>query len=74
MGDSTKFQVYEDITFQHDIIEHKVYEIILCICAYQLLASHESKASSHLHHKLLQVGDDGRLQLFLRIRIILFEA
>ncbi len=67
MGDTLRFQVYQHVAFENDIVEYEVYIIILGTCANELLTFHESKALTHLHYEVLKMVYNGGLQIALSV-------
>ena len=74
MGNLAHLQIYEDIAFQHHIVEHEVDEVVFRIRADMLLPGDEGEATPQFHHEITQVGDDARLQVALREAVVRLEA
>ena len=73
MSYCTHFEVNKYITFQYYVVEHKVNEIVLRVCAYELLACHEGEAASQLHDEILQMANDGGFEFLFREVAVLLE-
>lgn len=69
-----KLQVEEHETAQEPVVEHEVYLEVVLLVGEALLPAHEGVSAPQLKEELLQVVDDARLQVALRIARLLLES
>ncbi len=67
VGQLADLEIDEHIGMQEPVVEHKVYEEVFLIKGEPLLPRLKEEAFAEFKQKVLDVGDDGRFQLGLRV-------
>lgn len=68
------FQFADYAAMQYSVIKHDVGKIVFIIYNDAFLASLKTKALAHFQQKLLQMGEQGVLQVFFRIRFFCIKS
>src|SRR4051812_39790701 len=73
MGEPVELQVDDEVAAQEPIVEDEVEEVVVSIEGEPLLAGLKEEAFAELQEELLQMGDDGRLEIGFGVSGLLVE-
>ena len=63
MGQLVKLEINQDVTAQQTVVEHKIHEVMIAIKRESLLPGLKEKSLAEFEQKVLEMRDDGGLQI-----------